>query len=309
MGNGINRCLKSDISWENLLKKSAEKHGIEKLPDISLPMQFEFLANEILKKEAKPSDQIYKTLKEEISEKLKRVSLTDNAPHFFLTKISDCIITTNYDYLIEQSIDKSFSSDDLKNNSPGNKYNLNIYNEVKGDDEKIKKRVYHIHGQINQVQSICLGYEHYAGALQNLRSRIVVKRKENDDTEEPAILEFLRKKSTIHNTWATRFFTDDIHIIGADFDRSEIDLWWLITYRAYLYYSNYLGAKELIKNKIVYHDIVDYNSNRKREKINKKELLKSCEVVYCEYPINNSENESYFEQYTKIAGEINSGFD
>lgn len=86
MGNGINRCLKSDISWENLLKESAEKHGIEKLSDISLPMQFKFLANEILKKEAKPSDQIYKTLKEEISEKLKRVSLTDNAPHFSLKK-------------------------------------------------------------------------------------------------------------------------------------------------------------------------------------------------------------------------------
>ena len=46
------------------------------------------------------------------------------------------------------------------------------------------------------------------------------------------------------------FFTHDIYIVGLRLDTNEIDLWWLLTYRAYLYYSNDSQLKQIMKNRI-----------------------------------------------------------
>lgn len=46
------------------------------------------------------------------------------------------------------------------------------------------------------------------------------------------------------------FFTHDIYIVGLKLDTNEIDLWWLLTYRAYLYYSNDSGLLKIMKNRV-----------------------------------------------------------
>ena len=51
-------------------------------------------------------------------------------------------------------------------------------------------------------------------------------------------------------SWIDLFFTHDIYIVGLKLDTNEIDLWWLLTYRAYLYYSNDSGLMEIMKNRI-----------------------------------------------------------
>ncbi len=41
LGNGINRCVLSNISWGDLLSDIAQDHEIDLNPNISFPMQFE----------------------------------------------------------------------------------------------------------------------------------------------------------------------------------------------------------------------------------------------------------------------------
>ena len=98
LGNGINRCMLSNISWEDLLVDIACDYGVALNTKISFPMQFENMINQILAKESKPSDNLYTEIKMRIIDRLKGAELSKNAPHNVLAQNADVIITTNYDF-------------------------------------------------------------------------------------------------------------------------------------------------------------------------------------------------------------------
>ena len=75
----------------------------------------------------------------------------------------------------------------------------------------------------------------------------------------------------------------------------EIDIWWLLTYRASLYYSKQYNCHKLIKNQIVYYD-VGMEINKKL-----KSVLENMAVKYEFYLIPQAENEYFLQQYMKIA--------
>jgi len=289
LGNGINRCCVSNISWEDILKEIAKNYNIDLNNDVSFPLQFEIMANRILSHSKYPSDRLYTELKEQIISKLLTAEFSDFSPHYALTSKVDSILTTNYDFLIEKSLDSAFSiiNTPKKVNESSNKYNIN--NVVKVLD----KNVYHIHGNVHQAQSICLGYEHYAGTLQRLRTLITTKKEKNGNI--PEIICYLKKPEYELKTWAAKFFTDNIHIVGLGLTQSEIDLWWLITYRAFLYYSNRFDARNLICNTIVYHDISEKFDEDMRY------ALENCNIIYCHHKITQNDDRCYYEEYQKIA--------
>ena len=297
LGTGINRCQTSDISWKNLMQEIKNNYnGVYINDNISFPMQFENIANKILSLSHPPSDEIYSILKEYIINYVNdKFNQLDHKLHLNLASIADSIITTNYDFEIEKALDLEF---DPKQHGEinSNKYNINCISQVKN------KQIHHIHGNIKHARSICLGYEHYSGTLQHLRSALTTRDKDN---HKPNIIRFLEGSKSDLKTWAVRFFTDDIHIIGFGLDQSEIDLWWLITYRAYLYYTNIYNARDLIKNTIIYHDV----SDKKDE--NMKYALEHNAVKYEFYDINqetgqDNKNAKYMAAYTKIAEKIRS---
>lgn len=269
LGNGINRCMLSNISWEDLLVDIACDYGVALNTKISFPMQFENMINQILAKESKPSDNLYTEIKMRIIDRLKGAELSKNAPHNVLAQNADVIITTNYDFLIEKSLDTMFSPAKVLSTAKdaGNKYNINNYVVV------ADKPIFHIHGDLRQAKSICLGYEHYAGTLQHLRDTLATKKHFADD-KKPAIIWALENQEYTVNTWAKKFFTDDIDIVGLGLTQSEIDIWWLITYRAFLYYSNRFGARNLIRNTITYHDIST------DQDVDMEYALRNCHVQY-----------------------------
>lgn len=253
IGNGLNRTLDSKIEWGNLLKDIAREKGVSDDDNhkISFPLEFELMVNKILMKPLKPdmdpSDKIYRELKEKIANRIRGVKLPkqNGAPHYKFTALPvACIITTNYDYLLEESLDAEFKRTDSKPNNT--KYNLNSKLEVAGKD------ICHIHGELDYPESICLGYEHYSGMLQNLRNRLEKKIKKKNGIHA---ISFALSNDVSTNIWTERFFTDNIYIVGFGLDRCEIDIWWLITYRALMYYSNLDGMKDLISNKIIFYDI------------------------------------------------------
>lgn len=293
LGNGINRCILSNVSWGDLLSTIATKYNVEINQNISFPMQFETLVNQVLMNSKIAKDDAYTEIKQEIISLLKTATLPINAPHKALTDNADSIITTNYDFLIEQSIDKYFSIKNIpvRSKDGNNKYNLRNSIFVS------EKEVFHIHGDMRKAQSICLGYEHYAGTVQHLREAIATKK---DDGREkvPAIVLALRNQKYSTNTWAEKLFTDDVNIVGLGLTQSEIDIWWLITYRATLLYANRFNCKELLNNKIVYHDIGDVFDE------NMRFTLENLGVEYVFHYIPEKSNEYFLQKYLDVSNLI-----
>lgn len=113
IGNGLNRCIDTEITWGDLLNKIIEKYNLKQEDEISFPLKFKSIANQILKESQAPSTDIYKELKKEMICQIKGKYLPFDAPHYDFVNLSiKNIFTTNYDYLIEYSIDRHFKWSD-----------------------------------------------------------------------------------------------------------------------------------------------------------------------------------------------------
>lgn len=81
IGNGLNQCLEGGIPWGNLLKDIAEERAVNYCPDISMPLEFERIVNNCLKKEKKPTDELYLEIKKAVSQKIVSAKIAEGAPH------------------------------------------------------------------------------------------------------------------------------------------------------------------------------------------------------------------------------------
>ena len=242
IGNGLNRTLgNSSISWDALIRDIATENDIEYIDNLSLPLEFESVVNGILKNQIQPTDKLYLDIKKRIASKVKDVRLPHNAIHNRIKDLNvNNILTTNYDYLLEQVFDNDYHYEGDKRN----KYLFEKISTYQNID------FFHIHGFAEIPNSICLGYEHYIGLTQKIRGHIHSK-------EETRIKALLKGKKADKEYWVDKFFTSNVHILGLGLSDAEIDLWWLLTFRASLYYSNREGLKSKINNKIIYYDIID----------------------------------------------------
>ncbi len=306
IGNGLNRTLETSISWGDLLKDIAEDFGVDYFEDIPMPQEFERIINSYLKTFNSPTSDIYEDIKRKIADKIKYTKLPDGAIHNKLRNLPvDVIMTTNYDYLLEYA----FSSSYVHKGDTGKKYLDGPTSTQQGIE------FFHIHGMVASPKSICLGYEHYAGLVERLRSSL--NKKENNENSKMIIKQILYNEKDKLNTWGEKFYTSNIAILGLGLTSCEIDLWWLITHRAYLYYSNYFGLKSQIKNRIVFFDILDdikQNSNKMYlinedlplEKKNLYSLLEDSHIEVRKYPL--SLYTTYKEAYTQIVKDIRTLF-
>ena len=266
----------------------AKEYGVEYNGNLSFPMEFECIANQILIHNPTIGDAIYHDLKEKIIVQIENCVLPSVNPHIAFSALPiNSILTTNYEYLIEKSLDASFSIDGIKRKN-GDRYNLHSLNTVAGIS------VYHIHGEIKYVDSICLGYEHYAGALQNLRANYAVTDRDTNKLKIHSILTTPHEKTI----WSDKFFIDNVHIIGLALSQSEIDLWWLLTYRAYLYHTNKDALSQYINNTIVYHHVSTLEDE------NMKYALEKLHVIYAFHKIPDTSAESYLRGYLEVAQQL-----
>lgn len=298
IGNGLNRTLKASISWDELLKDIAEEHNVEYCADIPMPLEFERIVNCCLCNSVAPSVNVYSEFKKEIAKKILYTKLPQDGIHYrLLNSNANAIMTTNYDYLLEYVFSPSY-----EHKGKQQKYLF--------DPTSIQKGVqfYHLHGMAAVPQSICLGYEHYAGIVEKLRTQL--NKKENNENQKMIIKQVLLGEKEPTNTWGERFYTSNIAIMGLGLSSCEIDLWWLITHRAYLYFADYCGLKSHIKNLIVYYDIVDdiarnnskdedFRRRRQNEKGKTHLLLRNSHVDVKTYNLSEFDG-SYFEAYSGI---------
>ena len=238
IGNGLNRCYENAIPWDKLLQSIANEYTVSFNANNPFPLEFESIANQILAQDNRKSKDVYSELKGRIAQMVcGQMPVSDSLHELFVRDIPlDCILTTNYDYMLERAFYGDSRPEPKSKDNSETKYSLFRFAKY------AEKSFYHIHGEANYRESLCLGYEHYAAYLAKMREYLKAKPELAQRISGCALPE---KRS-----WIDLFFTHDIYIVGLKLDTNEIDLWWLLTYRAYLYYSNDSGLLKIMKNRI-----------------------------------------------------------
>ncbi len=276
VGNGINRA-NSSYSWSELLNNLVRLAGKEHIINPEYK-PFPLLYEEIYLRGLRFSGISETELKKYIANEVSKIE--KNIWHQLLAQLEvDNIITTNYDYKIEESLGIKTNSLTYKNvmgEAPENKYRLHTYNDC------TDKRIWHIHGEIRSPQTIVLGHEHYSNTLRRMIgyvSKNLLKRTKNDAIE----------------SWIDLFFNSDMYIFGFGFDYTEIDIWWLLNIRARLKNEK----KMEVNNKIVYYSPLIINNQIDDKEKRRREVLFSHEV-----DVVTIEALSYTEFYHKVLAEI-----
>lgn len=301
IGNGLNRCLESSISWGNLLEDIANEFGIETFSDIPLPLEFERLINEKFKKDKSINQDIFDIVKRKIANKVSNISLPETAIHREIKKIKiNSIITTNYDLLLE----KVFDIDSVAKVDSKKKYLM----EKIASKEKVD--FFHPHGFIEAPSTMCLGYEHYMGMVEHIRPKVNSKRINDNEEKLKNIERILRKYDESNGYWMEKFYTDNLFIFGFGLDFCESDIWWVLTHRASLFFRNDNNIREVLNNNVFYYDVdVKEESSTEspdkcRMKNRKYQMLSALNVnvkvkeIKCSG--NNKNEDIYIEGYKKI---------
>jgi hypothetical protein len=216
LGNGINN-LSNTYSWKDLIRGLVESCN-GKVAEGSKP--FPLLYEEIVSRCFARNE---KQLISSICEDTKR--LRRNSWHINVLETGiERILTTNYDYLLETSAQESKGlAQSFKSSTREQRYSLFRKITLRGVE------MWHIHGEADHPSSLCLGYEHYAGYIESMRAFLTKLSERN--ANQTLRSRILSPDAILVDSWVNDFFTNDIHILGLGLDYTEIDLWWLLTYR------------------------------------------------------------------------------
>lgn len=303
IGNGLNQCLTRGVPWGDLLKDIAQKYSVDYHSDISMPLEFERIVNSCLSRQTVPSEALYLSIKQDVADKVRSAKLSNAAPHHRLPELPiSSVITTNYDSLLEQAFFPNYIATSFPKNY---KYLKQKTDTIQGVD------FYHPHGIASSPQTICLGYEHYIGVAQGLRTDLNSK---NKATDQKSIYKVLTGGKDRDFSWGEKFYFSNIGIIGLGLYECEIDLWWLLTHRSGLYYSNYQGIQKLLRNNIVYYDIIDdipeieekkeqFRQRKLQQQANKHILLQGEHVTVRKYSRKNFDG-SFEAAYLQMFDDI-----
>ena len=271
VGNGIIRLENPHLSWTGVLETLAKNNSVSRSTSavisptaskivangsIPSPLKFEYLADHATP--PKSGRNVFSHLKSEIAQMMAvgkgGMCLPPVDIRRLLCNLSmDYILTSNYDLVLE----KCFHEVGLTFND--RKYLLNPTARV--STASMCALLYHIHGilKTGHEETICLGYEHYMGYVQALRSRLIKKSRTGSEVAW-RVAHLLLGTAGRYGTWEELFFSSDVAIVGLGLDYEEADLWELLTLRAaVLFTSSTLRASkydaQIYTNKITYYDV------------------------------------------------------
>lgn len=263
IGNGLNRLDSSNsISWGNILSALKTKYRIEvDLDNFFKPFPLAFDEMQHLKSGNSSLKSKLKNLKQSIRTEIENQLKGKKGFNEFHQKIAllnyDDILTTNYDYSLEKSIDPNFMIEKNKfaQNRQERKFSLKrcyILNS--------QKKIWHIHGELIDSrnhskisksypeESIMIGYEHYTNYLEKIQEIIKGKSGSQKTENQSLTIRIRDQKQSIF--WTDILFTHDVDIVGQAIDFSENHLWWLFNYRANLLRDDISINGVKINNKI-----------------------------------------------------------
>lgn len=224
LGNGLDRMVSrsTKYSWDELLKKLASREVKKKEKDIP----YTVFATAVC-------DQDDKERQRKIKEAFEGYEYPENdLLNQFLPLGFDAILTTNYTYEVENSMDPAYASlkdktrkaETFHRDKNGKKRKesscmLQTYNLLNRKENK--PSIWHIHGELRNPNSVILTHDNYG----RLIGKIVDYLRQNGNRyqEDYSSLEF--------RSWIDYLLMGDVYIVGQGFDFSEFDLWWMLSRR------------------------------------------------------------------------------
>lgn len=288
LGNGIND-VTSHYKWSDLIADLINYAGLKTIR-IDEKKPFPLLYEEIYLTNLKSNKLSETKLKNFITQKM--TALVPNSVHERISSFGFAdIITTNYDYTIEKAHRSSDKADELRNSGAIREKRYSVFRSKQIQNTKI----WHVHGEIDNPNSILLGNEHYGGNLQHIRS-YVVDGASYSSFKSPSLISLIKRKGIKNYSWVDLIFTRDVHIVGFTLDFIELDLWWLITYRA----RKKLERALPINNRLTYYYPKEYEEAIRF----KLEMLEANEVSTV--GIGNKHDKLYYTQVLNhIENEVN----
>ncbi|MBQ0021923.1 MAG: hypothetical protein KBT29_01655 [Prevotellaceae bacterium] len=283
VGNGISKLLNQEkLDWKAVLKSTlkADQQLLGEIASGSSIIPYTHLYEDIMLNEKfghhPNTDKIDLTeLKKHIKSYLEDVlsqpisSGFNNVANQLLEINWNNILTTNYEYTLARVLtEKNYIYKKTRQQSVYSTRRKHHYENTNGKELDL----WYIHGELDYVKSIMLGYDHYCGSLSKVSDYIKngkLSDNLNDDStvslkEDKGIHHILKKlflygnhDTVEYSTWMDTFFFSDVHIIGLGLDFQEIDLWWMLNKRHRYIKTMYALAPKYrdlrINNQIFYY--------------------------------------------------------
>ena len=278
LGNGINKSFNRD-SWDEMLKNIKEENITEQDLEIIKNLPYPLQAVAITK------DQVDKKL-EDFSEELVKIEITDEQQSMIRSLLEcnfDAILTTNYTYEIEKSIDPEFSCKpksrckcrkkdviDKYLTSKEKQYGLYRYMHLEKSDKQYN--IWHIHGEAARPESMVLGHYYYGKLLSTVQNVVSKYMKKYHAKSEKIRLQ----------NWVDYFLMGDVYILGFGLDLSEMDIWWLINCK----------KRNNPEGKVYY---IEPNMDLEKN-VGKKVLLQTYGVEIITELVNDGEYRDYYNR-------------
>lgn len=281
VGNGLNR-LSQGPSWDDLLLRLARSAGIlDKDYELDLKKPLPLLYEEMVlaSLRSREAERLFRAEVREFSDQLR-----PNALHIKLLESSvRHILTTNYDLTLERVL------------QPGINH---IYNEGVVAEQRYSAfrrhtlgdhTFWHLHGDVAYPNSIMLGYDHYAGALQRIR-QYVASGAHYSAYSSRSLIARLNGLASI-GSWSDLFFVTDVHILGLSLDFVEMHLWWILTYRA-----RKIADGKVIKGNVRYYVLRPKGIRPTPESDRKHQLLRALRVDVVEIAVEVDDWDTFYRQ-------------
>lgn len=275
VGNGVNYIDNTAISWNDLLKEISREDTKLISDELGMTLRYEYI--DAVAEER--SIEIKRAVAEKTQAKAREIVGRSKTIHAQIMGLPiSTILTTNYDYSLELSADERFV--------PVQTTKERVYSFYR-KQQVGEKRICHIHGECRYPNSVCLGFEHYAGMLEKMRSRLVKSTETPGSANKFHLHDVLTGIEGADEAWYYDLFRNDVIFLGFGFDPSEEDIWWLITYRRQLK-EQYPG---LIQNRLIYLDTIPAGKRTKADEV-KERVLQAMDVE-----IVRQSGKTYREKY------------
>ena len=290
LGNGFVRAAYKDVhGWKNLYEKEKITYSFDNLT---------FLYEAHLLNGNKSDNQfkreIVDVLRNDVCMDHLRQGTNQLRKFGSLLKQNDIhdIITTNYDKGIENILCEvngytELWPDDIDRESGEKVYNIRRC--IRLTDGEHEVRLWKMHGDIDHIASLFLGFDQYCGAISKMNNylkgeycsssglecRRTIAQKCRDYEKDP-----WDGKDCF--SWIDLFFNTNLYMAGFGMDFSETDIWWLINKRRRLIKQNIP-----ISNKIYFlynsHDTGELEkSDKQRDLLDEKMALLQAFGVDCD---------------------------
>jgi hypothetical protein len=280
VGNGINN-IASEYKWQDLIADLVRFVNATRYihpANKPFPLLYEEIVAYAVKRCQMPESDIKKFIAHKIAQ------FRPNEIHQHIIALGcEHILTTNYDYTLEMACGIP------EHRTP---VNCGVVKETRYSLFRALQtahgKIWHIHGERKNPNSIALGYEHYSGYLQLMRNYVVMGTELAYQKKFDSLEHRLRKHTVQDDSWLDFFFTRDIFIVGLSLDFIELHLWWLLTYWGRRKYAR----GEPIRNRITYF----YPASFAKPARAKLDLLRASDVTVRPLTLRGNDWNGYYHR-------------